>query len=56
MSKYVLMVGSIFDGVSLVGPFENYDEAQAYLDQEKFETYEVTELEEPKWDEPEEDE
>lgn len=60
MSKYVIAVGSPFNGgetngMILVGPFENFGRAEQYLEQQKYETYQVIELEAPLWGNDEEE-
>ena len=58
--KYVISVGSMYaggvsSGVCLVGPFDSFGDAERYIEQQKYETYEVVELEEPQWDYEEDD-
>lgn len=46
---HVLAIGNPFDGMSVLGPFEDSEQASAYAEQYRLDEWWTIEVDEPNW-------
>ena len=47
MRRYAICVGSPYEGLTLYGPFDDFDDALEWAERARFDRWEIVEIENP---------